>query len=68
MDNKKMIVVNIIEILRKYTDENHVISQKEIIDILEKEYDMTADRKTVKRNIDMLIDCGYSIGYTEKAR
>ncbi|WP_346998247.1 helix-turn-helix transcriptional regulator [Coprococcus eutactus] len=68
MDNKKMIVVNIIEILKKYTDENHVISQKEIIDILEKEYDMTADRKTVKRNIDMLIDCGYSIGYTEKAR
>ena len=38
MDNKKMIVVNIIEILKKYTDENHVISQKEIIDILEMEF------------------------------
>ena len=35
---KKLLILNILEILRKYTDENHRLGQKEIIDILKKEY------------------------------
>lgn len=37
---KKMIIINILDILKRYTDENHRLSQREIIDILEQEYDM----------------------------
>lgn len=33
---KKLLILNILEILRKYTDENHRLGQKEIIHILKK--------------------------------
>lgn len=41
---KKFLIIYILEILKKYTDENHRLSQKEIIDILKKDYDMTVKR------------------------
>ena len=31
---KKLLILNILDILRKYTDEDHRLSQKEIADIL----------------------------------
>lgn len=65
---KKMLIVNILRILNKYTDENHRLSQKEIVDILKNEYDMTVDRKAVKRNLMNLIDFGYEIEYSESVR
>ena len=37
---KKMLIMNILDILKRYTDEDHRLSQKEIIEILEREYDM----------------------------
>lgn len=33
---KKMIIINILDILKRYTDENHRLSQKQIADILKK--------------------------------
>ena len=65
---KKMLIMNILDILKKYTDENHRLSQKEITDILKSEYDMTVDRKAVKRNLMNLIDFGYEIEYSESVR
>lgn len=65
---KKMLIINILEILRKYTDEDHRLSQKEIMDILKTEYNMTVDRKAIKRNIMNLIDFGYTIEYSESVR
>ena len=62
---KKMIIINILDILRKYTDENHKLSQKEIQDMLHSEYNMKVDRKAVKRNLMNLIDFGYEIEYSE---
>ncbi|NCB41042.1 MAG: WYL domain-containing protein [Clostridia bacterium] len=53
---KKMLIINILDILKKYTDENHRLSQKEILQILENDYHMKADRKAVKRNLSNLID------------
>lgn len=35
---KKLMILNILDILRKYTDEDHRLSQKEISDILKSEY------------------------------
>ena len=65
---KKVSLFNTLEILKKYTHENHRVSQKDIADILRKEYDMVIDRKTVKRNLMELIDLGYNIEYIEKER
>lgn len=65
---KKKLIINILEILRKYTDENHTLSQKQIIDILRDEYSMSVDRKSVARNLKDLIDCGYKIMFTQTKR
>ena len=65
---KKMLIINILDILKRYTDENHRLSQKEITEILENEYNMTVDRKAVKRNLMNLIDFGYHMEYSESIR
>lgn len=65
---KGILILNILDILRRYSDENHRLSQKDIADILQKEYDMTADRKSVRRNLLNLIDGGYNIEYSEISR
>ena len=65
---KKLLILNILDILRKYSDEDHRLSQKDIAEILKTEYDMTADRKAIRRNILNLMDCGYNIEYSESIR
>lgn len=74
--SKKMIVMYILDILKRYTDEQHTLSQKEIANILEKEYEVVAERKAVHRYIMELKDylevdikeAGYGIGYSETLR
>lgn len=58
---KKMLIMNILDILKRYTDEEHKLSQKQIMDILWSDYDMAADRKTVARNLSNLMAAGYHI-------
>lgn len=65
---KKMIIINILDILKKYTDMDHRLTQAEISDILKKEYYMEVDRKTVKRNLLNLLDLNCGIDYTEVTR
>lgn len=65
---KKLVLFNILDILRKYTDENHRLSQKEIEEILKNEYEMTVDRKTVKTSLMNLEDFGYDLEYSESVR
>ena len=65
---KKLLIVNILEILRKYSDADHRLSQREIMELLKSEYGMTADRKAIRRNIIGLLECGYRIEYNEAVR
>lgn len=65
---KKLLIINIFDILRRYTDSSHTLSQHEIAEILENEYGMKADRKTVKRNLVNLMEFGYDLGYKESFR
>ena len=65
---KKLMIINILDILRRYTDKEHRLSQKEIAEILKNEYNMQADRKAIKRNLMNLIDFGYEIEYSETIR
>ena len=65
---KKTVVLNILDILRRYSDEDHRLNQKEIVDILKTEYNTSIERKTVRRNILNLMDCGYEIEYSESVR
>ena len=65
---KKLLIMNILDILKTRTDENHTLSQADIAEILQKEYDMSVDRKTIRRNLMDLIECGYNIEYSESIR
>ena len=64
---KKFLILNILSILYRHTDEQHRLSQKEISDKLLSEYDMKVDRKSIIRNLlDLEIflnGTGYELGY-----
>ncbi len=59
--NKKLTILYILEILKEYSDEDHPLTQVEIIEKLNNIYSMPCERKTISRNIDYLIDFGYEI-------
>lgn len=65
---KKLLIMNILDVLRRYSDADHRLSQKDIIDILQTEYEMVADRKAIKRNLMNLIDFGYNLEFSESVR
>ncbi len=69
---KKLIILNILMILHQHTDENHRLSQKNIVDILRNEYDMKVDRKSVIRNLldlgSYLEGSGYELEYETSIR
>ena len=66
---KKMMNMYIFDILRRNTDAEHPMTQREIQKRLESDYDMTVDRKAVKANLEDLINDGsYNIEYATKIR
>ena len=59
--NKKMLNMLILDILEQYSDEDHHLTQQEIIRHLRAQYGMECDRRSVKNNIDALKELGYDI-------
>ena len=51
----------ILEILRKYSDEDHSLTQQEIMKLLRQNYGMDCDRRSVKNNVESLKEMGYDI-------
>lgn len=58
---KKLYIMQTLEVLKKYSDVDHHLKQKDIIRYLELEYGTTCERKAVARNISNLQDMGYEI-------
>ena len=67
-NSKKTAILCIIDILKKHTDSEHTLTQKQIQDILESKYGLKLDRKAVKRNLTDLVDMGFDVGYSERIR
>ena len=65
---KKISILYILNILKKYSDVNHPMTQQQIAEKLESEYGMTVDRGTIKSNVMDLIDAGYLTGYSTITR
>ena len=65
---KKIIILYILQILRRYTDADHPMTQQQIAEKLRSVYGLEINRATVKRNISDLIEAGYDIQYTEVVR
>ena len=53
LGSKKMLAMGILEILKDYTDYDHRLTQQQIIELLDKNYGMVCDRKSVKNNIKL---------------
>lgn len=66
--HKKMLTLDILEILRKYSDENHRLTQGEIQELLLSEYEMNVERKAVRQGLTDLIGSGYNIEYETQTR
>ena len=58
----------ILEVLRKYSDENHRLSQGDIIARLRSEFGVTMERKAIKRNLANLQQAGFGLECDESAR
>ena len=59
--NKKMLNMLILELLKEYSDADHRLTQQEIIKLLQLNYGMECDRRSVKNNILSLKEMGYEI-------
>ena len=64
-NNKKMINMLILDILKEYTDSEHRLTQQEIIDLLHRNYGAECNRHSIRNNIQSLKDMGYEI-YTQR--
>ncbi len=59
--NKKESILLILDIFREYSDEDHILTTNDIIDLVESTSGLKLDRRTVYANIEMLRDYGYNI-------
>ena len=66
-NNKKVLIILILEVLRKYSDAEHPLTQQAILRKL-KEYGMDCDRRSVKSNVQYLKDMGYDISMDDGYR
>lgn len=54
--NKKSSLLLIYEVLKEYSDKDHYLTQQDIIDYIQRDYDITLERKSVSKNIQLLED------------
>ena len=66
MAEKKHSELYILKILTMYTDEDHVLSRKEIMNILKKEYDIEMDRRTFYSALHVLQSMSIDISTFEE--
>lgn len=58
---KKLYILYILDVLKRYTDFHHPLKQQEIIQKIKADYDVDIERKAVSRNIGDLCDLGFEI-------
>lgn len=61
LGTKKMLNIMILKILERYSDEHRPLTQKRILELLDIEYGMKCDRRSVKSNLISLKEMGYDI-------
>jgi predicted DNA-binding transcriptional regulator YafY len=63
---EKTYILCILSILQKYSDADHILTIKDILNKMKSIYGIELDRRTVYRNIGLLIDFGYDISSYEE--
>ncbi len=66
LQSKTLVPLRIVEILRRYSDANHVLTQQDIINKLKCDYGIEVERKTISRHITNLSSAGLEIEDTRR--
>ena len=66
LEPKKLLILRIYRILEEYSDAEHPLTHKRILEILYRDYGAEAERKAVGRNISYLAEAGFDIVSTRK--
>lgn len=61
LEPKKLALIRIWQILHKYSDFNHPLTQDDLAAYLENEYGVVIERKAISRNISLLKEAGIEI-------
>lgn len=61
LENKKLALLRIYQILYKYSDCDHPLRQEDLIKLLDDEYGIPLERKAIGRNLALLKDAGFDI-------
>jgi predicted DNA-binding transcriptional regulator YafY len=64
----KIRLLLVLKILFEHTDEDHCITIAQILQILKDEHGIDSYRKTIKEDIDLLIDAGYDIEFIKSSQ
>lgn len=61
LEPKKLALIRILQILKKYSDSLHLMTQEDIAQHLERDYGIIIERKAISRNLSLLKEAGYEI-------
>lgn len=64
IEPKKLALIRVLQILKKYSDYNHPMLQEDIAKKLETDFGIVLERKAISRNISLLREAGYEINST----
>lgn len=65
-ENKQTLLFRLYQVLFDYSDEDNLLTQQDIIDILEREYGLVVERKAIGRNISYLNEMGIDVESSRK--
>lgn len=65
-DNKKSTIILILRVLEEYSDEEHFLTQQDIIDYIKKEDNIDLERKSIAFSLGLLKELGYDIHKSSK--
>lgn len=63
LEAKKLALLRVLQILHKYSDLQHPLTQEKIAYYLDSEYGIVIERKAISRNISLLMDADVEIGH-----
>lgn len=59
----KAIAICLLEVMREYSDENHILAMSEITSKIDQLYGMKPDRRTIYSAFETLVELGYDISF-----
>lgn len=63
MLTEKAITICLLEVLREYSDESHILSMSDITSKINQLYGLNPDRRTIYSSLETLVELGYDISF-----